>query len=59
MVSRLTRRTALVAPLVALAGALVARNAFATADQAKEWLAGLAKGSPKDGKVTLTSRLAV
>jgi len=53
MVSRLTRRTALVAPLVALAGALVARNAFATADQAKEWLAGLAKGSPKDGKVTL------
>lgn len=51
--SRLTRRTALMAPLVAIAGALVARNAFATADQAKEWLAGHAKGTPKDGKVTL------
>ena len=38
---------------VAIAGALVARNAFATADQAKEWLAGHAKGTPKDGKVTL------
>ena len=47
--TRLTRRTA----LLALAGALVARNAFATADQAKEWLGGLAKGSPKDGKVSL------
>ena len=47
--TRLTRRTA----LMALAGALVARNAFATADQAKEWLGGLAKGSPKDGKVSL------
>jgi sulfur-oxidizing protein SoxY len=41
------------APLAAIAGALVARNAFATADQAKEWLAGHAKGAPKDGKVTL------
>jgi sulfur-oxidizing protein SoxY len=49
VVSRLTRRTA----LMALAGALVARNAFATADQAKDWLAALAKGTPKDGKVTL------
>jgi len=47
--SRLTRRTA----LAAMAGALVARNAFATADQAKEWLAGHAKGTPKDGKVIL------
>ena len=47
--TRLTRRTA----LLALAGTLVARNAFATADQAKEWLGGLAKGAPKDGKVSL------
>ena len=47
--SRLTRRTA----LAALAGALAARNAFATTDQAKDWLAGLAKGTPKDGKVAV------
>ncbi len=47
--SRLTRRTA----LAAMAGALVARNAFATADQAKEWLAGQATGTPQAGKVTL------
>jgi sulfur-oxidizing protein SoxY len=47
--SRVTRRTA----LVAMASVLVARNAFATTDQAKEWLAGLAKGTPKDGRVTL------
>jgi sulfur-oxidizing protein SoxY len=47
--SRLTRRTA----LIAIAGALVARDAFATADQAKEWLGGLAKGTPKAGKVSL------
>jgi sulfur-oxidizing protein SoxY len=51
--SRVTRRTALMAPLVAIAGALAARNAFATADQAKEWLAGHAKGTPHAGKVTL------
>jgi sulfur-oxidizing protein SoxY len=38
---------------MALAGALVARNAFASADQARDWLAGLAKGTPKDGKVAL------
>ena len=53
IVSRVTRRTA----LAAMAGALVARNAFATADQAKEWLAGQApgvqKGTPQAGKVTL------
>jgi sulfur-oxidizing protein SoxY len=49
MVSTLTRRTA----LAALAGALVARNAFATTDQAKEWLASHAKGTPKAGKVAL------
>ena len=47
---RLTRRTAL---WPNGAGALVARNAFATPDQAREWLAGRAKGTPKDGKVTL------
>jgi sulfur-oxidizing protein SoxY len=47
--SRLTRRTA----LAALAGALVARNAFATADEAKAWLAGHAKGAAQAGKVTL------
>lgn len=51
--SRVTRRTALMAPLVAIAGALVARNAFATADQAKEWLADHAKGAPQAGKITL------
>jgi sulfur-oxidizing protein SoxY len=39
--------------MAAIASVLVARNAFATADQAKEWLAGLAKGTLKDGKVTL------
>jgi sulfur-oxidizing protein SoxY len=49
MVSTLTRRTA----LAALAGALVARNAFATTDQAKEWLASHAKGTPKAGKMAL------
>ena len=47
--SRLTRRTA----LTAIAGALVARNALATPDSAMEWLAGLAKGTPKEGKVAL------
>ena len=47
--STLTRRTT----LAALAGALVARNAFATPDQAKEWLAGQAKGAAKAGKVVL------
>ena len=41
------------APMAAIAGTLVARNAFATADQAKDWLTALAKGTPKDGKVTL------
>ncbi len=45
----LTRRTA----LAAIASALVARNAFATPDQAREWLAAQAKGTPKEGKVTL------
>jgi sulfur-oxidizing protein SoxY len=48
-VSRLTRRTA----LAAIAGALVARNAFATTDQARDWIGAMAKGTPKDGKVSL------
>jgi sulfur-oxidizing protein SoxY len=39
--------------MMAMAGALVARNAFATVDQAKEWLADHAKGTPQAGKVTL------
>jgi sulfur-oxidizing protein SoxY len=47
--SRLTRRTT----LAALAGALVARNAFATPDQAKEWIGAMAKGTPTAGKITL------
>lgn len=51
--SRLTRRTALGTALAALAGALVARNAFATPDQARDWIAAMAKGTPKDGKVSL------
>jgi sulfur-oxidizing protein SoxY len=50
----LTRRTA----LAAIASALVARNAFATPEQTKEWLAAAAAqgskgGTPKEGKVTL------
>jgi sulfur-oxidizing protein SoxY len=47
--SLLTRRTA----LGAIAGAIVARNAFATPDQTREWLSAAAKGTPKQGKVTL------
>ncbi len=47
--SRMTRRTA----LAALAGALVARNAFATPDQARDWIAAMAKGTPTAGKVSL------
>jgi sulfur-oxidizing protein SoxY len=45
----LTRRTA----LAAIASVLVARNAFATPEQVKEWLSAAAKGTPKEGKVTL------
>ena len=45
----LTRRSA----LGALAGVLAARNAFATPDQARDWIAAMAKGTPKDGKVVL------
>ena len=49
VVSRMTRRAA----LAALGGALVARHAFATTDQAREWIAAMAKGTPEDGKVVL------
>jgi sulfur-oxidizing protein SoxY len=53
LATRLTRRNALGTALAAIAGTLAARDAFATADQAKEWLGGFAKGTPKDGKVVL------
>ena len=39
--------------LLSIAGVLVARGALATPDSTREWLAGLAKGTPKEGKVTL------
>ena len=48
-VSTIGRRSA----LLAIAGVLAARGALATPDSTKEWLAGLAKGTPKEGKVTL------
>lgn len=50
MITRtLTRRTA----LAAIAALMVAREAMATPDSTREWFAGLAKGTPKEGKVTL------
>jgi sulfur-oxidizing protein SoxY len=49
----LNRRTALGTALGAIASVLVARNASATPEQTKEWLAAAAKGTPKEGKVTL------
>ena len=49
MTSLLTRRTA----LAAIAGMIATRNAFATPEQTKDWLAAAAKGSPKEEKVTL------
>ena len=49
MKTLLTRRTA----MAAIAGAIVARNASATPEQTKEWLAAAAKGTPKEGKITL------
>jgi len=39
--------------LLAIAGVLAARGALATPDSTREWLAGLTKGTPKEGKVTL------
>ncbi|MBS0538319.1 MAG: thiosulfate oxidation carrier protein SoxY [Proteobacteria bacterium] len=49
MTALLTRRTA----LAAIAGVIVARNASATPEQTKEWLSTAAKGTPREGKVTL------
>lgn len=49
MKSLLTRRTA----MAAIAGVIVARNAWATPEQTREWLAAAAKGTPKEGNVTL------
>ena len=48
-ISTIGRRSA----LLAIAGVLAARGAFATPDSAKEWLGGLAKGTPKPGKIAL------
>ena len=45
----ITRRST----LGALAGVLAARQAFATPDAAREWLAANAKGTPKEGKIVL------
>jgi len=39
--------------LAAIIGVLAARDAAATPDAAKEWLAALAKGAPRQGMVTL------
>jgi sulfur-oxidizing protein SoxY len=39
--------------LLSIASVLAARGALATPDGTKEWLAGLAKGTPKEGMVTL------
>src|SRR5476649_1895182 len=54
MKALLTRRTA----FAAIASVIVARNAFATPEQTKDWLAtqapqGFKGGMPKDGKITL------
>ena len=55
--ARLGRRTALARMggygFAAIAGVLAARDAAATPDAAKQWLGALAKGTPKDGKVTI------
>lgn len=39
--------------LAAIAAVLAARDAAASPVEAKDWLAALAKGTPKDGKVTI------
>ena len=49
MKTLLTRRTA----LAAIAGVIVARNASATPEQTKDWLAAQVKGTPKEGRITL------
>ena len=48
-INSLTRRSA----LAAVAAVVVARNATATPDSTREWLAGLVKGKPAEGKVTI------
>ena len=45
----MTRRTA----FAAIAAAVVSRQAMATPESTREWLAALAKGTPQDGRVTL------
>ena len=47
--SALTRRGA----LAAIVAVIAARQAEATPEAAREWLAGLTKGTPQDAKVTL------
>jgi sulfur-oxidizing protein SoxY len=39
--------------LLTIAAVIAARNASATPDTLREWLAAQAKGTPKEGKVTL------
>ncbi len=39
--------------LVAILGAVAARQAAATPESAREWLSTLAKGEPKEGKVAI------
>lgn len=39
--------------LAAIAGVLAARDAAATPDSARDWLSALAKGSPKEGMVSI------
>jgi len=39
--------------LMAIAGVVAARHAWATPDATRDWLASLAKGTPTAGKVTL------
>ena len=55
--STLGRRAALARAsgygFVAIAGMLAARDAAATPDTARDWLAALAKGAAKDGKVSI------
>ena len=45
----LTRRTA----FAAIASVIATGRAFATPEQTKDWLATQAKGTPKEGKITL------
>jgi len=45
----LTRRSA----LAAIAATIAARTAYATPDETRAWLGAKAKGTPKEGKVTL------